>query len=89
MANTRRSQRELADAHNAVRREQMERAIADGRLVIRSMTAHERDESDARWAAATKTRARDARRRESGQIHRVGGRAPAATGFNLAGSDKP
>lgn len=59
MATQRRSQRELAEANNVLRQEDLERALADGRLVIRSMTARERDESDARWAAAA--RARDKR----------------------------
>lgn len=56
MADQRRSQRQLAEAKNALRQEEMECALADGRLVIRSMTARERDQSDARWAAAAKAR---------------------------------
>ena len=36
----------------------MDRAIAEGRLTVRTMTAQERAESDARWAAAAKARAR-------------------------------
>jgi hypothetical protein len=66
MANVPRSQRQLAEAKNALRREEMERAVANGRLVIRSMTARERDESDARWTAAAKARDdRGTRRRRS------------------------
>ena len=56
MTTTRPTQRELAKAKNAVRREEMESAIADGRLIIRSLTARERDQCDARWAAATTAR---------------------------------
>jgi hypothetical protein len=54
MTSPRRSQRELRDAKKAVRREEMQRAIAEGRLVIRKMTPDERDQSDARRAAAGK-----------------------------------
>jgi hypothetical protein len=63
MANVRRSQRDLAEAKNARRQEEMERAVADGRLVIRRMTAGERDQSDARWAAAAKARDNRGKRR--------------------------
>jgi hypothetical protein len=49
---TRLTQRQLAKARNVVRREEMDCAVAEGRLIIRRMTAHERDQSDARWAAA-------------------------------------
>lgn len=48
MANPRRSQRELREAQNAIRREDMERAIAEGRLVVRKMTPKEREHSDGR-----------------------------------------
>jgi hypothetical protein len=65
MANMRRSQRQLADAKNALRQEEMEDAVADGRLVIRSMTARERDQSDARWTAAAKARDKRAKLRHS------------------------
>lgn len=56
MIHVRRSQSELAEAKNALRQEEMECAVAEGRLVIRSMTALERDQSDARWTAAAKAR---------------------------------
>jgi hypothetical protein len=36
----------------------MDRAIAEGRLTVRPMTAQERVESDARYAAAATARAR-------------------------------
>jgi hypothetical protein len=36
----------------------MDRAIAEGRLTVRPMTAQERVESDARYAAAAKARLR-------------------------------
>jgi hypothetical protein len=52
MTKPRRSQRELQDAKKAMRREEMQRAITGGRLVIRRMTPRERDQSDARRAAA-------------------------------------
>ena len=64
MANIRPSQKQLADSRNAVRREEMERAVADGRLIIRSMTAHEREQSDARWTAAAKAQDSRAKRRQ-------------------------
>jgi hypothetical protein len=51
------STRERSDAKKAVRQEQMDDAIVDGRLVVRQMTPQERDESDARFAAAAKRRA--------------------------------
>jgi hypothetical protein len=58
MAYQRPSQRELAAARKVVRQGEMDRAIAEGRLTVRTMTAQERAESDARWAAAAKARAR-------------------------------
>lgn len=66
MTHTRPSQRQLAEQNNSRRREEMRRAVADGRLVIRGMTAHEREQSDARWAAAAKAcESRDKRRQPS------------------------
>jgi hypothetical protein len=62
MANPRRSQREHLDAKNAVRRKEMEEAIAEGSIVARQMTPQEREQSDARWAAATKRAAARKRR---------------------------
>jgi len=62
MAITRPSQRQIAEAKNALRQEEMERAVAEGRLVIRSMTAREREQSDARWSAAAKARDHRAKR---------------------------
>jgi len=58
MAYQRPSQRELAAARKVVRQDEMDRAIAEGRLTVRTMTVKERAESDARWAAASKARAR-------------------------------
>jgi hypothetical protein len=52
MTKPRRSQRELQDAKKATRQEEMQRAITEGRLVIRQMTPREREQSDARRAAA-------------------------------------
>jgi hypothetical protein len=51
------TQRELAAARKVVRRQEMDRAIAEGRLTVRAMTAEERAQSDARFAAAAKARA--------------------------------
>jgi hypothetical protein len=62
MGHTRPTQRELADAKKAERRAEMDRAIADGRLTVRTMTAEERAQADARFAAAT---ARGATRRRA------------------------
>jgi len=64
MANPRPSQKELAAAKKVVRQQEMESAIADGRLVVRKMTAEERDESEARYVAA-KARAATRKRRGS------------------------
>jgi len=64
MANPRPSQRELAETKNALRRQEMERAIADGRLVVRSLTPREREQCDARWNAAAKAREHGAKRRQ-------------------------
>ena len=60
MAYQRPTQRELAAAKKVVRQEEMDRAIADGRLTVRSMTAEESAQSRARFAAA---KARNAGRR--------------------------
>ena len=57
MAHVRPSQRDLAAARKAVRQQDMDRAIAEGRLVVRNMTAEERAQSDARWTAAADARA--------------------------------
>jgi hypothetical protein len=64
MTSPRPSQRQIADSKNALRREEMERAVADGRLVIRTMTPREREQSDARWAAAANARSRAPKRRQ-------------------------
>jgi hypothetical protein len=63
MVSPRRSQRELRDAKKAVRQEEMQRAIAEGRLVIRKMTPEERDRSDARRGRGTPVSGRDKRHR--------------------------
>jgi hypothetical protein len=52
MAHPRPSQRDLAAARKALRQAEMNSAIAAGRLVVRTMTAEERDQSDARRAVA-------------------------------------
>jgi hypothetical protein len=59
----RRTQRELQDARKVIRREEMSRAIAEGRLIVRQMTTQERQDSDARPTVATTARARAASRR--------------------------
>ena len=56
------TQRELAAARKAVRQQEMDAAIADGRLTVRRMTAEERAQSDARWAAAAPARLRRRKR---------------------------
>ena len=50
------TQRDLAAARKAERQKDMDRAIAEGRLTVRSMTAEERAQSDARVAAAARSR---------------------------------
>jgi hypothetical protein len=62
MGHSRPTQRDLADAKKAERRAEMNRAIAEGRLTVRKMTDEEREQSDARLAAAT---ARGATRRRA------------------------
>lgn len=60
MSPLRPSQRDIAAARKAERQEEMDRDIATGRLVVRQMTAEEREESEARKAKAAaraKTRA--------------------------------
>jgi hypothetical protein len=51
------SQRQLAAVRKAERQRDMDRAIAEGRLTVRPMTAEERAQSDARVAAAARARA--------------------------------
>jgi hypothetical protein len=52
MAHPRPSQRDLAAARKAVRQAEMNSARAAGRLVVRTMTAEERDQLDARRTVA-------------------------------------
>ncbi len=52
MPQARTSQRDLAAARKVEKQAEMETAIAEGRLVVRTMTAEEREQSEARWAAA-------------------------------------
>jgi hypothetical protein len=66
MASPRPSQRDLADAKKAARREEMDLAIAEGRLTVRQMTPQEREQSDARLAAADKARSASRQRRDAG-----------------------
>jgi hypothetical protein len=51
MGHSRPTQRDIADAKKAERRAEMDRAIAEGRLIVRTMTADERAASEARVAA--------------------------------------
>jgi hypothetical protein len=53
MADQRRSQRDFSEAKRAARHEDMQRAIAQGRLIVRQMTPQERAASDVRFAAAS------------------------------------
>jgi hypothetical protein len=53
MSHTRPSQRDLAAARKSERQAAMDSAIAEGRLIVRRMTAEEREQSTARVAAAT------------------------------------
>jgi hypothetical protein len=57
MAYQRPTQRDLAAARKLERQQDMDRAIAEGRLTVRTMTADEQAQSDARWAAAAPARA--------------------------------
>ena len=65
MAPLRPSQREIAAARKAERQQEMDKAIAAGRLVVRQMTAEERERSAARRAAA-RTHADQRRGRRDG-----------------------
>jgi hypothetical protein len=62
MGHSRPTQRDIADAKKAERRAEMDRAIAEGRLIVRTMTADERAASEARvtarGAAARRTKRR-------------------------------
>ena len=58
MAHQRPTQRELAAARKVVRLEEMDRAISEGRLTVRTMTTEERARSDARSTPAAKARTR-------------------------------
>jgi len=58
MAYQRPTQRELAAARKVERQDEMDRAIAEGRLTVRKMTADERVQADARWDAAATARTR-------------------------------
>ena len=52
MAPQRPTQRDMAAAKKAERQAEMDEAIAAGKLVVRQMTPEEREQSDARLAAA-------------------------------------
>jgi len=52
MSHSRPSQRDLAAAKKIERQAEIDRAIAEGRLIVRKMTAEEREQSTARFAAA-------------------------------------
>ena len=62
MAQERPTQRDIAAAKKVERQQEMDDAIADGRLVVRTMTPEEREQSDARRAAAA-AKGRGARKR--------------------------
>jgi hypothetical protein len=64
MSPPRPSQSEIAAARKAARRAEMDQAIATGRLVVRQMTPEEREQSEARRAAA---QARNKRRAKPGR----------------------
>jgi hypothetical protein len=53
MSPSRPLQRDVAAARKVERQAEMDRAIAEGRLIVRKMTAEEREQSTARFAAAT------------------------------------
>jgi hypothetical protein len=58
MAHSRPSLKDLAAARNVVQQQEMDLAIAEGRLIVRKMTAQEREQSDARRAATAKAHPR-------------------------------
>jgi hypothetical protein len=57
MAKNRPTMRQLSDAINRKRREEMQVAIAEGRLTVRQMTPQERKRSDAHRVAGARARA--------------------------------
>jgi hypothetical protein len=61
MATRRPTQSEIAAAKKVERQDEMDAAIASGRLVVRQMTPEERAESDARRAAAQARKGKGAR----------------------------
>jgi hypothetical protein len=62
MGHSRPTQRDIANAKKAERRAEMNRAIAEGRLIVRTMTAEERAESEARVTAREAAARRTKRR---------------------------
>jgi hypothetical protein len=58
MPQQRPTQRDVAAAKKAERQVEMDRAIAEGRLVVRKMTDAEREESEDRVAKASARRAK-------------------------------
>jgi hypothetical protein len=62
MGHSRPTQRDIANAKKAERRAEMNRAIAEGRLIVRTMTAEERAESEARVTARGAAARRTTRR---------------------------
>jgi hypothetical protein len=54
MTGQRPTQKQIQDAKKAERQVEIDQAVADGRLVIRRMTPAEREQSEARVAAAAK-----------------------------------
>jgi hypothetical protein len=56
MAVNRPTIRQLSDARNRKRREEMQVAIAEGRLTVRQMTTRERKESDAHRLVGARAR---------------------------------
>ena len=64
MAPPRPTQSQIAAARKAARQQDMDRAIATGSLVVRQMTPEEREQSEARLAAA---QARNKRRAKPGR----------------------
>ena len=57
MASNRPTAQQRADARNSQKREEMETAIAEGRLTVRQMTPKERKQADAARAAAAERNA--------------------------------
>jgi hypothetical protein len=72
--------RQLRDARNDERREEMKRAIAEGRLIVRQMTPKERRQADCDRASGARVRAK----READRDRARGARAKTMRALDVS-----